>query len=152
MYPNSTISKLPLFCVMVSVIDALENDREPQAGGLTGANTEITHPAAAACLVFDCGAAAGPQPGISARTVSPLDATVHRNRPRFVLISPLSQSVHPPRIFRVCAPRADCHVPPQELTAWQTKNVDKQKASGEAVSTAWSNVWKDKVQAYSTLE
>ena len=48
--------------------------------------------------------------------------------------------------------RADCHVPPQELTAWQTKNVDKQKASGEAESEAWSNVWKGKVQAYSTLE
>ena len=71
--------RLPLFCVMVLVIDALEHDRESQAGGLTGANTEITHPAAA-CLVFVCGAAAGQQPGISARTVSPLDATVHRNR------------------------------------------------------------------------
>ena len=84
-------ARLPLFCVMVLVIDALENNREPQARGLTGANTAIIHPAAA-CLVFDCGAAAGQQPGISARTVSPLDATVHRNRPRFVLISPLSHS------------------------------------------------------------
>jgi len=77
---------------MVLVIDALENNgREPQARGLTGANTEIIHPAAA-CLVFDCGAAAGQQSGISARTVLALDATVHRNRPRFVLISPLSHS------------------------------------------------------------
>jgi len=45
--------------------------------------------------------------------------------------------VQPPRVFRVCATRADCHVPPQELTDWETKNVDKQKAAGEAVSTAW---------------
>jgi len=74
---------------MVLVIDALEHDREPEAGGLTGANTEIIHPAAA-CRVLDCGAASGQQPGISARTVSPADATVHRNRPRFVLINPLS--------------------------------------------------------------
>ena len=115
--------RLPLFCVMVLVIDALEHDREPQAGGLTGANTEITHPAAA-CLVFDCGAAAGQQPGISARTVSPLDATVHRNRPRFVLISPLSHSCenalqfsHSPDALEIPARSGGCAATGEPRTA-----------------------------------
>ena len=53
--------------------------------------------------------------------------------------------MQPPRIFRVCATRADCHVPPQELTTREAKTVDKAKASGEAVSTAWDKFYKDEV-------
>jgi len=37
---------------MVLIIDALEHNREPEARGLTGANTEIIHPAAV-CRVLD---------------------------------------------------------------------------------------------------
>ena len=60
--------------------------------------------------------------------------------------------MQPPRIFRVCATRADCHVPPQELTTFEAKAVDKAKATGKETAEAWSNVWKDKVQAYNNLE
>ena len=50
-----------------------------------------------------------------------------------------------PRIVRGCATRADCHVPPQELTTFEAKTVDKQKASGAAVSTAWDKAYQGEV-------
>jgi len=43
-------------------------------------------------------------------------------------------------------------VPPQELTTFEAKAVDKAKATGKETAEAWSNVWKDKVQAYNNLE
>jgi len=72
----------PLVHQMVLGIDAPEHDRELEGGGLTGANTEIIH-SAAACRLLDSGAASGQQPCISARTVSTLDARVHRNLSTF---------------------------------------------------------------------
>jgi len=60
----------------------------------------------------------------------------------------------PPRIVRGCATRADCDMPPQELTIREAKTVDMSlsKAAGKEIAEAWSNVWKDKVQAYTNLE
>ena len=60
--------------------------------------------------------------------------------------------MQPPRIFRVCATRADCHVPPQELTIRESKSMVKQKAAGEATTEAWSSMWMGKVQAYKNVE
>jgi len=62
--------------------------------------------------------------------------------------------VQPPRIFRVCATRADCHVPPQELTTREARTVDMSmtNAARKETAEAWNNVWKDKVQAYSNLQ
>ena len=62
--------------------------------------------------------------------------------------------MQPTRIVRVCATRADCHVPPQELTTREAKTVDTStsKAAGKETAEVWSNVWKDKVQAYNNLE
>jgi len=57
--------------------------------------------------------------------------------PLFLQPSPSHSSPQNIDNGKCSATRADCHVPPQELTAWETKNVDRQKASGEAVSTAW---------------
>jgi len=53
--------------------------------------------------------------------------------------------VRPPRIIRVCATRADCHVSPQALTTRETKTVDTGKAAGEATSTAWDKAYQGKV-------
>ena len=53
--------------------------------------------------------------------------------------------MQPPRIFRVCATRADCHVPPQELTTWEANTVGKQKAAGEANAAAWDKAYQGKV-------
>ena len=53
----------------------------------------------------------------------------------------------PPRIIRVCATRADCHVSPQELTTCEAKTV----AEGKERAEAWSNLWDGKVQAYQNM-
>ena len=60
--------------------------------------------------------------------------------------------MRPPRIIRVCATRADCHVSLQALTTREAKTVDKGKAAGKETAEAWSNVWNGKVQAYNNME
>jgi len=50
--------------------------------------------------------------------------------------------------MRVCAARADCHVPQQALTTWEAKTVD----AGKETAKAWSNVWNGKVQANKNIE
>jgi len=58
----------------------------------------------------------------------------------------------PHRLIRVCATRADCHVPQQALTTREEKTVDADKAAGKETAEAWSDVWNGKVQANKNME
>jgi len=76
---------------MVLEIDAPEHSREYEGGGLTGANSEISH-SAAACRLLDSSAEPGQQHCISARIVSTQAARDHGNRPCIAINIPLLQS------------------------------------------------------------
>jgi len=81
----------PLVHQMVLEIDAPEHSREYEGGGLIGANSEISH-SAAACRLLDSSVEPGQQSCVSARIVSTQAARDHGNRPCIANNIPLLQS------------------------------------------------------------